>query len=336
MSFIPPPLPGKVQCIFCETPDTALHALQQSNEYGRMLLCRWTHLPATEQIFADVLSTLADAAQGLWPHWYAQQFGEFGALSVVENRRLCAELEKTLPQLCVPWLKVAIVRCQQGLAPNCGDFSRALQTAQLALTLHPQRVVLVFSVADPSPLPYHLLGLTHAALKLATETHAGIALVLPTALAGHPELDGISYAAHHLKSPTTSPEPEETSDCLSPPIAGQPHPFSPGEQLLANKLANDSELAGLFACNQHIQTCRDSHYWVDFLWHDGKIVLEVDGYRYHSPKMQFNLDRHRDYELLISGFLVLRLPHDAVMEDVELTLEKIRDVVNFRQQQYGK
>ena len=45
---------------------------------------------------------------------------------------------------------------------------------------------------------------------------------------------------------------------------------------------------------------------------------------------RFSCDRRRDYELIVSGYLVIRLPQDEVVEDVELAVEKIRDVVLFR------
>jgi hypothetical protein len=34
--------------------------------------------------------------------------------------------------------------------------------------------------------------------------------------------------------------------------------------------------------------------------------------------------------LQLSGYLVLRLPHDSVMADVELAIDKIRDLVKLR------
>ena len=40
-------------------------------------------------------------------------------------------------------------------------------------------------------------------------------------------------------------------------------------------------------------------------------------------------DRHRDYELILSGFTVLRLTNDEIDEDLEKAIEKIRDVVTF-------
>ena len=60
------------------------------------------------------------------------------------------------------------------------------------------------------------------------------------------------------------------------------------------------------------------------------MVVEVDGYRWHSDPQTFRQDRHRDYELVVTGYLVLRLTHDEVMEDPALALEKIRDLVAFR------
>ncbi len=70
---------------------------------------------------------------------------------------------------------------------------------------------------------------------------------------------------------------------------------------------------------------------MDLLWTAGKVVVEVDGYQHHGHRQAFSADRRRDYELTVSGYLVLRLPHDEVLDDVELAVEKIRDMVRFRQ-----
>ena len=56
----------------------------------------------------------------------------------------------------------------------------------------------------------------------------------------------------------------------------------------------------------------------------------MDGYNFHSDRRAFSQDRRRDYELLIRGYAVLRLPHDEVIEDVAIAVEKVRDVVHFR------
>ena len=61
--------------------------------------------------------------------------------------------------------------------------------------------------------------------------------------------------------------------------------------------------------------------------------MEIDGYRCHSSRSDFANDRQRDYELQLSGYLVLRLTHDSVMADVELAIDKIRDLVKLRTSQ---
>jgi very-short-patch-repair endonuclease len=60
------------------------------------------------------------------------------------------------------------------------------------------------------------------------------------------------------------------------------------------------------------------------------LVVEVDGYYWHSSPSAFSRDRQRDFELAVAGHLVLRLPHDEVIADVENAVEKIRTLVRFR------
>jgi very-short-patch-repair endonuclease len=46
---------------------------------------------------------------------------------------------------------------------------------------------------------------------------------------------------------------------------------------------------------------------VDFVWHDCRLVVEVDGYRFHSSPTAFERDRRRDADLTAAGFRVLRI-----------------------------
>jgi very-short-patch-repair endonuclease len=115
------------------------------------------------------------------------------------------------------------------------------------------------------------------------------------------------------------------------PVQGRPHPYSPGEQLLARKLGDEPTLGPLFTFNQRVRTRFENDFLVDLVWPAGKVVVEVDGYEHHGNRYAFSLDRRRDYELTVSGYLVLRLPHDEVMADIELAIEKIRDVVRLRE-----
>jgi very-short-patch-repair endonuclease len=47
-------------------------------------------------------------------------------------------------------------------------------------------------------------------------------------------------------------------------------------------------------------------YEVDFLWREARLVVEVDGWRYHSDRRSFEADRARDRYLTGRGLTVLR------------------------------
>jgi very-short-patch-repair endonuclease len=128
----------------------------------------------------------------------------------------------------------------------------------------------------------------------------------------------------------TSPDPVAPDAPWAGPIEGRPHWASAAEQCLARALAADAGLAPLFAFNQTVPTARGGRPRVDLLWRAGRLVVEIDGYADHATREAFRRDRHRDYELAISGYLVLRLTAEEVVADPVLSLDKLRDAVNFR------
>jgi hypothetical protein len=68
---------------------------------------------------------------------------------------------------------------------------------------------------------------------------------------------------------------------------------------------------------------------VDLVWRDGKVVVELDGAE-HERDPTYGADRHRDYALLVDGYLVLRLTNVEVALDLERAIEKVRRVVSLR------
>jgi very-short-patch-repair endonuclease len=207
-----------------------------------------------------------------------------------------------------------------------------VQAAQLALAIAPRDLLIVLSVVGGEQPAGRLLGLARASEWIGRTTGARVLVIVPPSLSRSSELDSISYEAIP-NLPVTAQSPPRVSESRPVdvwPIIGRPHPYSPGEQLLASRLAADEMLGGLFRFNVRVETTLDSRFLVDLLWPEGRLVVEVDGYEYHSNRLAFSLDRRRDYELLVSGYLVLRLPHDEVMDDVEVAIEKIRDLVRFR------
>jgi very-short-patch-repair endonuclease len=120
------------------------------------------------------------------------------------------------------------------------------------------------------------------------------------------------------------------------PWRGAPHPLSDIEQRLAAMLGDDPELAALFCFNQFVDTVRGSRPKVDLVWADGRLVIELDGYPDHATRRAFIGDRHRDYELALSGYTVLRLANDEVVQDFGRAIEKIRDLVHLRRSQMNQ
>jgi very-short-patch-repair endonuclease len=60
---------------------------------------------------------------------------------------------------------------------------------------------------------------------------------------------------------------------------------------------------------------RVGRYRVDFLWRAERLIVEVDGYRYHGGRVAFERDRARDNALTALGYEVLRFTHRQLTDD---------------------
>jgi very-short-patch-repair endonuclease len=58
-------------------------------------------------------------------------------------------------------------------------------------------------------------------------------------------------------------------------------------------------------------------YEVDFLWREQRLIVETDGYRYHSGSAAFEDDHMRDNRLMALGYTVLRFTYRRVVEAPE-------------------
>ena len=59
---------------------------------------------------------------------------------------------------------------------------------------------------------------------------------------------------------------------------------------------------------------RVGRYRPDFLWREARLIVEVDGYRYHSDRASFRTDRQRDRYFQSRGFRVLRFADEDLLE----------------------
>ncbi len=64
-------------------------------------------------------------------------------------------------------------------------------------------------------------------------------------------------------------------------------------------------------------------YIIDFLWRAPRLVVEVDGYAFHSSRAAFERDRRRDADLTSRGFRVLRFTWRQIVDEPELVVARI-------------
>jgi very-short-patch-repair endonuclease/predicted transcriptional regulator of viral defense system len=64
-------------------------------------------------------------------------------------------------------------------------------------------------------------------------------------------------------------------------------------------------------------------YEVDFLWRFQRLIVEVDGFAFHSSPVAFERDRRRDAQLIAAGYRVLRLTWRQIVNEPEATLVRL-------------
>jgi very-short-patch-repair endonuclease len=62
---------------------------------------------------------------------------------------------------------------------------------------------------------------------------------------------------------------------------------------------------------------------VDFLWREQALIVEVDGFRFHSSLAAFERDRVRDSELVAGGFRVIRVTWRQIVDQTEAVIARI-------------
>ena len=85
----------------------------------------------------------------------------------------------------------------------------------------------------------------------------------------------------------------------------------------------------LALCRRHglptpAMNARAGPFEVDFVWRDRRLIVEVDGYRYHRTRSAFEADRARDARLKVLGYDVLRFTHRQLTDDADASLATLR------------
>ncbi len=332
--------PGKTRTYICENI-SELHSefqVLQADSFKNNFIV--THslkkIPKEKILINDFIYSLACAVYEKWPIWYNKKnifkdSEKSSPESVVDD--FYSNKNSLLKDVSKTWLKKSINCCINEEIPFYHNFPNKIQSAQLALTLKPLNFIFTIYVEDYNNEPDKLLGLARAAKWFSEETNGSVALLLPEKFKNYNELDSILYDPIYIPDESkinySAKGSREESKYHIWPLEGKPHPLSPGEQKLAEFLSGDDDLRDLFQFNIKITTVNNTNYFVDLLWPEGRLVVEIDGYKYHKNRKAFQVDRTRDYELIISNYTVLRLTHDEVMKDINKAVIKIRKMVSF-------
>ena len=363
--------PGGVRTFFCSDTGGVISGLKSALPPGEpdfnLVYCSWETIPCLDDILNDIIGVLARMALSLWPGWSGTTPQEGGSGKWLERAAsLCRRKQLPLPkgfsksvqvqqlsEIMGPGELIIVLALQNngGDQTNIFSFVKACQwvasesSARVAVLLPPGFSDLEeIEAISYGAVQYHgpdkgraaaalpgeaaLLGETAPQSETAAqrETVSMGAAALPSVATFHPGIwERKPGRADEKKASTPLPE------------LGVPHPLSQGEQLMAATLAGDPGLSALFEFNRKVRTLHGRQYIVDLLWEAGKVVVEIDGYTFHGTRSAFASDRNRDYELMISSYIVLRIPHGEGMDDPDHALKKIRDIVAFRRKegQYG-
>ena len=68
---------------------------------------------------------------------------------------------------------------------------------------------------------------------------------------------------------------------------------------------------------------RIGRHEVDLVWRDQRLIVEVDGFRFHSSRSAFERDRRRDAELGTLGFRVMRVTWRQIVDEPQALIARL-------------
>jgi very-short-patch-repair endonuclease len=75
---------------------------------------------------------------------------------------------------------------------------------------------------------------------------------------------------------------------------------------------------------------RIGRHEVDFVWRDQRLIVEVNGFRFHSSRSAFERDRRRDAELGTLGFRVMRVTWRQIVNEPEALVARLAAALAVR------
>jgi very-short-patch-repair endonuclease len=327
----------------------ALHELVDQTEQvpgnRRALFLRLRPARSIEVYVEQAITVLAETAMRLWPVWFTDASFAMCRDDALGRQAAGVIAREAAAHACgvsSSWAEAATRLALAGLPPRVAGILPAIELPQLSLAISRDGLVLIADVSAAASAP-GAAALAHALEWIAQHSRAAVVALFEGLPPHESPFDRILYGARHVivAADGSVVFESEARESVGPeswlaPWRGAPHPLSEIEKQLAAMLSDDAELATLFRFNWFIDTVRGSRPKVDLVWIDGRLVVELDGYPDHTTRRAFMGDRHRDYELALSGYTVLRLANDEIAQDFGRAMEKIRDLVRMRRSEMSK
>jgi Protein of unknown function (DUF559) len=278
--------------------------LSLTSSAPRMLRLDFVGITTTALAINRILDDLADLATALWPYWNADS-------------------PKQLPRPLAVWRRAAMRSASGGQRPRFPRLARETELAHL-LSVLPGLVLL----AEVDSLRSERAAPIIAALEWCQRHGAAVVALFAEEPRLETPWDRLLHGAVIFEHSSIEPAVQR----LIPPSTGMMSRGSAVERRMREALRSTPDLAGLFEDEVTLQLgALGPTPRVDLLWRDGKVVVELDGSE-HERYPNYGADRHRDYELLVAGYVVLRLTNAEIELDIGRSLEKVRRVVNLRRQ----
>ena len=98
-------------------------------------------------------------------------------------------------------------------------------------------------------------------------------------------------------------------------------PWSAAERL-QHRLLRAARIPG-WKANQWV-SCDTAGYYVDVLFRERRLVVEIDGWETHATRLAFEADRRRRNQLVLAGYAVLNFTYRQLVDDPDWVIGCIR------------
>lgn len=87
-----------------------------------------------------------------------------------------------------------------------------------------------------------------------------------------------------------------------------------------------------FGLPEPVMAASVAGYTVDALFPHEKVIVELDGWEYHSSRASFESDRERDASTLVAGHVTVRMTWERIFGDAAREAMRLREILRQRRQ----